>query len=863
MLHIADAISPRKRRDSSELTTGNSASQTSVSISPAFSLSACISVCIQLAIVLGILRLFQLEADTGLSKVFPLLFGGFMIHAWLPMAYRLPFFVGLSFAAVFVLFGGISGLWLIGIGMSLIGACHLPIARWMRIMLILTMAALLAAFRANWIPAPWSPAVLAMIGSIFMFRLALYLYDMDHLKVKPSPWQRIAYFFMLPNIVFPFFPIVDYIHFQRSYYNTDPITIYQKGVLWMLRGAIHLILYRIVYLYFTPAIEDIQGLGGVLLFIVSAYLLYLRISGLFHLIIGMLCLFGFNLPETHKHYFLASSFNDYWRRINIYWKDFMMKLFFYPVYMKTRHWGSTRALVFSTLVVFACTWLLHSYQVFWLHGSFPIRAIDGIYWGVLGVLVAINSVWETRRAPKKRLTKQWQWVPTLGQTLRIVATFVFLSVMWSFWSSESVGQWWLVMQRAGTGSLVSWGWLAAGLGALYVGVVAKEWLASREIHVFFDEGKLGFREVSLRTGVMALVVLALGMPQVQGWLGEKPAAALASLKQNQLNDRDREREERGYYESLLNTSIHTAHTLWGMQRGAPPHWKPIMETDLVEPGADLMVYQLKPNLDATFKDASFTTNRWGMRDRDYTPARAPGTLRIALLGASYEQGAGVANHETFEAILEDSLNVVLDDSPYGRIEILNFATGGYSPLQNAALVSEKVKAFQPDIVVYAVYSTEERRMLMQLEHIIKQRRSLPYAYLNDVIAKAGATHDMSKSAIRARLQPYSLDLLQWSFNHMAEDIHAMRARPIALLIPTTRENNTVDPAWESMISPAMEQAGFDVVLLNGVYGAYTEEDIALAPWDQHLNTLGHRLVAAGLLDTMLQQPDLFLEKRGM
>jgi len=63
---------------------------------------------------------------------------------------------------------------------------------------------------------------------------------------------------------------------------------------------------------------------------VSTFLLYLRISGQFHLVIGMLYLFGFRLPETHHRYLLASSFTDFWRRINIYWKDFMMKLVYYP-----------------------------------------------------------------------------------------------------------------------------------------------------------------------------------------------------------------------------------------------------------------------------------------------------------------------------------------------------------------------------------------------------------------------------------------------------------------------------------------------------------------------------------------------------
>ena len=33
---------------------------------------------------------------------------------------------------------------------------------------------------------------------------------------------------------------------------------------------------------------------------------------MFHLIAGILCLFGFNLPATNFWYFLASSFTDMW-----------------------------------------------------------------------------------------------------------------------------------------------------------------------------------------------------------------------------------------------------------------------------------------------------------------------------------------------------------------------------------------------------------------------------------------------------------------------------------------------------------------------------------------------------------------------
>src|SRR6185503_2864467 len=143
------------------------------------------------------------------------------------------------------------------------------------------------------------------------------------------------------------------------------------------------------------------GLGDLVQYLLTNFLLYLRISGQFHLVVGMLCLFGFNLPETHHRYYLASSFTDFWRRINIYWKDFMMKIFFYPAYFRLKSRGPLVALVASTLVGFVVTWALHAAQWFWLRGSFLWAANDVLFWSILAGLVVVNSIWELRRGRKR------------------------------------------------------------------------------------------------------------------------------------------------------------------------------------------------------------------------------------------------------------------------------------------------------------------------------------------------------------------------------------------------------------------------------------------------------------------------------
>ena len=85
---------------------------------------------------------------------------------------------------------------------------------------------------------------------------------------------------------------------------------------------------------------------------------------------------------------------------------------------------------------------------------------------------------------------------------------------------------------------------------------------------------------------------------------------------------------------------------------APPEWAelPVSRT------ADLRSVELVPGFEGRFKGAPFRTNRWGMRDREYTREKPPGTFRIAVLGSSVTMGSGVGDGETFESLAERALN---------------------------------------------------------------------------------------------------------------------------------------------------------------------------------------------------------------
>ena len=829
-----------------------------------------IAVTLQLGLLILILEHFSIEERSGLLDITYLIFGGFVVHAWLPMAFRMPFFFGLTIAAMVMVFGWVNAGWLVGISLVMIGLCHLPIPRLARAVLVAIAGAGLVALRAEWFTTEWSGVIIAILGSIFMFRIVLYLYDMPGEKKKANLWERLCYFFMLPNVIFPFYPIVDYITYRRTYYNKDDYTIYQKGVLWMLRGAIHLIFYRVVYYHMSPAVEDIVGLSGVLLFIISSYLLYLRISGLFHLIVGMLCLFGFNLPETHKLYFLASGFNDYWRRINIYWKDFMMKIFFYPIFMKTRHWGNTTALVFSTLLVFIFTWLLHSYQWFWLQGRFPILEVDAVYWGVLGILVAINSVWETKQTKKKgklaTSDTKWDFKAALGLSLRTTATFLFLSLMWSYWSSESSSEWWAIMSQVGNSGATEFMWLGLGIVGLFVGIFLWYALEDNGWGITFNEHKATFVKTALFTSIGLLAVYSLGQPQVNERFGVKSASFIASLQADRMSIKDEQVQERGYYEQLLDSRVQMS-ALWESNKKRPADWKGMVPAGVARETGDLWYEELFPSIETVFKRAPLTTNEHRMRDMDYTFARPDNTVRMAMFGKSYEMGWGVRNDQVFEQIAEDRLNAEFASQSGKNYELLNFSVGGYTVIQYVLLAEGKLKDFAPDVLFVTAHAGEGSRVVANVLKSYAKDVTFP-PELQAIIDKADINKDMPYSDQKRRLDAFEEEFVRWGYERVLKVCEEEGILPVWLFVPRTMDhledldgasmNKTEYARWSAV---AADMGFGEIWTLEGAFDAYEEvAEIQLAEWDTHPNVAGHKLLGDKMYEVITARPDILVER---
>ncbi len=805
---------------------------------------------LQLALFYVVVSLFAIEESFGFAKIVPLIVGGFLIHAVLPMQFRMPFFTLLSLGAIVSVLGPVGGGILIGIGLVMIGVCHIPIARWMRVVLLLGITAVLALYRSEIIASSWSALVMPILGSIFMFRLVVYFYDLKDEKPGTSIWTRLSYFFLLPNVCFPLFPVVDYRMYKRTYYNADPATIYQQGMLWMMRGTVQLILYRVVYYHLLIAPGEVGGLWTFVQAVLTTYLLYLRISGQFHLIVGILCLFGMNLPETHHLYYLASSFSDYWRRINIYWKDFMMKIFFYPAFTRFRGMGTTPALVIATSLVFLMTWILHSYQWYWLQAQFPITVPDGLFWAILGLVVVINSLREIKNPPKRALGKKaFSFKDAFVHSSKVVGMFVFISVLWYLWSSESIEAFFLAVEAAAHESASAYLMLLAGLaGLVVVGVVlqlaaAKNWL--------FDSApsKGAIFKTAVYCAVSFLLLIGVDHQVFKSKLDSDTLAFVESIQAEGFNQQDQTDFERGYYESLLTTNKYTS-ALWRTNMNKPAGWAGIQDSDAVRPTNDIRIYELIPSIETELKQAKLTTNQYGLRDREYPVDKPADTYRIALLGTSYVMGSGVADDENFETYVEEKLNSQGDGINY---EIMNFAVGGYGLLQQVDVAAKRVFDFKPDALFYVVQPSEVERSYLRLIKPIRSGVPIEYEALQAMIDEADVRPDDEPQKVNQALKPKAEEMARWAYDYIAGLAIEHGATPVLVFLPQTMrafEEGEID-----YLTEMGREAGFThAIALDDVYDSVEIESILLAPWDYHPNVRGHKLIGSLFYERLSESP---------
>lgn len=805
------------------------------------------SIALQLGLLVLVVRQFQLENQAFYEKIMPLAFGGFLLHYFLPQHYRLSFFIALSLVGVYAVLGFPNGLWLVGLGLLLISLCHLPAPFVVRVSVLIAIAVGLMLLRTGHIKVSWAGPVLPILASMFMFRLMVYLYDLKHQKGKFSLQHTLAYFFLLPNVVFPLFPVVDYSTFRRTYYDSERHRIYQKGIDWMLLGIIELIVYRYINYYWVIAPEDVHSLSRLAQYVAANYLLVLRIVGQFTLIVGLLHLFGFNLPAAMQQFFFISSFTEYWRRANIYWKDFMQRIFFYPVYFQLRRFDAVLRLVIPLSMVFVLTWFFHAYQWFWIKGTFLLSAPDMLFWGIFAVFVIANSVYENQHGRERSSGQNAISFPRRGlRALQAMGLFTSVAILWSLWTSPTLSDWislWFNVSMARDEVIKFLPMLLMAFG-VFVAVTyfierTPPPAAGRGAEI--NDAQWPFLKSAAITGVPIILLLLLGQPVVSSHFDGKTQEVIRDLHMTRLNYQEAELLTRGYYENI-NLSNQFNTQLGDLYLKRPNEWPSLRETPAGRLTNDFLRDEVVPSVQIVFHGAQLSTNRWGMRDKEYDKKKPDHTYRIAVLGASHVFGSGVADNETFEWLLEERLNREGNRVKQTQYEILNFAAPSYSPLHELVIFEKKVLDFAPDAVFLVATPLDDFISARHLADMAVLGVDIPYEGLRKIVQKTGINQQTAETDAVKIMKRHSEELLLWVYPRFAAICRQHDIRPVYIYTPVLQKVQNEAEKKERFIRLAQE-AGVAIIDLSGAYENQQSELLRVAEWDWHPNAEGHRLLA--------------------
>lgn len=126
----------------------------------------------------------------------------------------------------------------------------------------------------------------------------------------------------------------------------------------------------------------------------------------------------------------------------------------------------------------------------------------------------------------------------------------------------------------------------------------------------------------------------------------------------------------------------------------------IVSSGLAQPSSlEGVAYELRPSVRSCFKGGRFTTNAFGMRDKNYGIAKPENTFRIAVIGSSWAMGSEVDDEESYPKYLEQKLNAA---NPGKTIEVLNFGVEDYGLCDMLGMLKGRALSFSLDVVIIEV-----------------------------------------------------------------------------------------------------------------------------------------------------------------
>jgi hypothetical protein len=215
-------------------------------------------------------------------------------------------------------------------------------------------------------------------------------------------------------------------------------------------------------------------------------------------------------------------------------------------------------------------------------------------------------------------------------------------------------------------------------------------------------------------------------------------------------------------------------------------------------------------------------------------------------------GYAVEEQATFENRLEDRLNT--EAAGQQKYELLNFAQLGYGGFQKLMTLESKAFAFDPDAVFFVTYSSELDFSLWHIARVVRTGSEIPAPYrdvLVEVITTSGVTPETPDLEMKRWLGPRMPDLMTWIFQRFAKECSRQGAIPYVVYRPSAIALEGKGAQHERevrlQLTESAAQAGLTVLDLSDSFQEVQNwQALLVAPWDDHINALGHSLLAETL-----------------
>ena len=369
-----------------------------------------------------------------------------------------------------------------------------------------------------------------------------------------------------------------------------------------------------------------------------------------------------------------------------------------------------------------------------------------------------------------------------------------------------------------------------------------------------------------------LIALGLLLLALVPLPGPRAKSVLRSLRSPEPNRADREAHSGGYYVGLIDGGPDSGRDELTLRLlGKTSDWQSFHDVGATEYlDGDFLQFELRSNLNKFAFGLPFTTNSRGLRDRPYSRAKPPGTFRIAVLGSSMDMGWGVGLEETYENRLEDWLNAHarlrgLDR----RFEVLNFAMAAYSPTHRLETYVRKVRDAEPDLVLYSVTMLDARLLDIHLRSLLRERIDPKYDFLRQALAKIDITPEdlrldafgeiKDKGGLKAKLKPHLGEIADGALGELAARCRSDGVPLAMVVIPRVGKADAPEERAPAIARFATLAEDLHIPLLD-LSAAFDDRDpatIEIAPWDDHPNALGHRLLFQELARDMVDDASLY------